>query len=298
MLNSELFQDWFFRYQHLLKKRYTKNQKKRFLNSLATDLTAIRPDISLRKDKLDKDSLHLVVGDLKKAKTVVATYYDTPAIYKGDYFYFDLKKQKNATTLPIVLLGGLMLVLGILVTIFFTMPFLNQPFSWKTVLIVVAYVVYFLFFGKLTRGWPSGKTGIRNTSSVLFLLNYIQETPESQMAFVFYDNGVQGGTSVKKIIKKLNLEQQRLIVLDSIGAAGKLLRLVSKKQKVMPSEITTQQSDEVANRNEMFLVATDASATDQHLYLSKDAMNTSTLNEENFHVLKDYLRNLERSRKK
>ena len=298
MMESELFEDWVLRYGHMLKKRYSKNQKKRFLNSLAADLSALGHEVSLRKDKADKDSLHVVVGDLKKAHTVVATYYDTSAVSTEDYFYFDLEKQKKAITIPILALGGLLLVAGLLVTYFFTIPFLAQGLTWRLVLIALGYFVYFLIFGRITKGWPSGKTMIRNTSSLLLVLDYLKDVPDSSLAFVFYDNGVQGKNSVQKVANKLDLERQQLILLDSIGAEGQLLCLTNNRQKLAIPGIVSQQASELGPKTKLFLVAINRDNEAKKLFLSKEALAAKGLKEENFLLLKEYLANLERGKNK
>ena len=298
MMDSELFEDWVLRYGHMLKKRYSKNQKKRFLNSLAADLSALGHEVSLRKDKADKDSLHVVVGDLKKAHTVVATYYDTSAVTTGDYCYFDLEKQKKAITVPILALGGLLLVIGLLVTYFFTIPFLAQGLTWRLVFIALGYFIYFLIFGRITKGWPSGKTLIRNTSSLLLVLDYLKDNPDSTLAFVFYDNGVQGKTSIQKVANKLDLNRQQLILLDCIGAKGQLLCATPNRQKASLPGIVNQQVSDLGPKTKLFLVASNSDADAKKLFLSKEALAANELNEENFLLLKEYLANLERGKKK
>lgn len=294
MRDSEQFQDWVLRYGHLLKKRYTKGQKQRFLKSFLTDLTAIRQDVALRKDKADKDAMHVVVGDLKKAKTVIATYYDTPAVFKGDYYFFDVDKQKNSTTIPIIVNSVIMLAVGILLTIFFSVPlFETQGLSWKTILMFLFYFVYFLLFGRVTRGWPSKNTLIRNNSSLLFLLDYIQEHPDSRFAFVFYDNGVQGTHSIQKVVNKLDLEKQKLILLDSVGAEGELYRITPNRQKDPAPGIRNLQYSELAKNGQMFLAAAGGDQTSD-LHLSKEKLQAKQFNEANFKILSEYFSKIER----
>lgn len=298
MMDSELFEDWVLRYGHMLKKRYSKNQKKRFLSSLVADLSALGQEVSLRKDKADKDSLHVVVGNLKQARTVVATYYDTSAVATGDYCYFNLEKQKKAITIPILALGGLLLVVGLLVTYFFTIPFLAQGLTWRLVLIALGYFIYFLIFGRITKGWPSGKTMIRNTSSLLLVLDYLKDNSDSSLAFVFYDNGVQGKSSIQKVANKLDLERQQLILLDSIGAEGQLMCLTSNRQNTAIPGIIDQQASDLGPKTKLFLVATNSDSDAKKLFLSKEALAAKELKEENFLLLKEYLANLERGKKK
>ncbi len=286
MTMTERFEDWLIRYSLLYKKRYTKNQKKRFLQSFVTDLLAVRDDIAIRKDKKDKDSHYIVVGDLKKAKHVLATYYDTPAIYTGDYHYFNTDKQRKQTLNLLILLSLIVLLLGAVFTFFVGIPLLDQPFSYRTVLLIGFYFVYFYFFGRLTRGWPAKENLIRNTSSLLYLLNFLAEHPEPAFAYVFFDNGCQGDMSIQKVKNKLNLKNQRLTLLDCVGAKGELIRVAkSEGQGIIPTVI----SKELDKNCEFLLVATQT-GTFSDLAISKEALKEKELNQENYEKLNTFFK--------
>lgn len=299
MIESEQFEDWRIRYDHVHRKRYTKGQKQRFLRSFTHDLMLIRKDISLRKDKQDKNSFHIVVGDLKKAKTVIATYYDTPAIYSGDYFFFDYDRQKNAITIPIIINSIIMLLAGILLTYFFSIPlFEGYGFSWRIMLMFLVYFVFFLIFGRVTQGWPSRHTIIRNNSSVLFLLDYINAHPESDFAYVFYDNGVQGNNSIQKVANKLDVTNQQLVLLDSVGAKGFMTQVVSNKLKNKLSKSQEVLFSDLQSNIQIILVASNEENKAKKLYLRKSDLKTSDLNEENYRILTEYFSKIERGENK
>jgi hypothetical protein len=287
MTMTEQFNDWFIRYNLLYKKRYTKHQKQRFLQSFVSDLLSIRKDVEVRKDKQDKNSFHIVVGDLKKAKHVIATYYDTPAIYQGDYYVFSVEKQKKQTTNTLMGLSLIMLILGILFTYFIGIPvFEKGGISYQTFLLVLFYFVFFYIFGQVTRGWPEKNNLIRNTSSLLYMLNFIKENSDPTLAFVFYDHGCQGDTSTKKVRKKLNLNSQRLTILDSVGAEGELVRVARNDDK--KAKMPTIIAKEWDANFEYLTVMTHSTKVWKELVLKKQTLKEKELNYENYQNLDDF----------
>lgn len=287
MATTEQFNDWLIRYSLLYKKRYTKRQKQRFAQSFVTDLMNIRKDVEIRKDKQEKESLYIVVGDLKKAKHVIATYYDTPAVYQGDYPFFHVEKQQKQTTNRIIWTALTLLILGTLFTYFVGMPLFEQGgISYSTILLVVAYFVFFYIFGKATRGWPEKANLVRNTSSLLYLLKFIEENSDASKAYIFYDYGCQGTSSLQKVRSKLNLSKQRLTILDSIGAKGELLRVASSQQKA--TNIPTILSSEIETNCEYLLAVTKQSEEVNELSLDKKTLKSKEINQENYRQLDKY----------
>lgn len=294
MVDVEQFNDWVVRYNHLFKARYTKKQKKKFLQSFLTDLTAIRDDVELRGDKQDKNSYHVVVGNLEKARYVLATYYDTPAVYHGTYKFFDTKSQRQKTMIPIAFFATLMLIIGIILTYYVSIPIFNNVFSFKTVLLVLFYVVYFWIFGKITRGWPEKNNTVRNNSSILFLLQYIADNPESKFAFVFYDNGCQGDKSVQKILGKLNKKRQSLYVLDSIGGTSNLLVATNKENKIHQGYFMEKINGGLEPSCKVLLTSTNDSKEIKQLFLNKETLNAKKINKENFSKLDLFFKKIEK----
>lgn len=294
MANNEQFNDWVVRYEHLFKLRYTKKQKKNFLQSFLTDLTAIRDDVEVRGDKNDSDSYHVVVGNLETAHYVLATYYDTPAIYFGDYNFFDSKGQQKKTLHLIIFLAVLMLILGIILTYYVSIPILNnQGISIVSVILILLYFIYFWLFGKITRGWPERNNTIRNNSSILYLLQYIAKNNKSKFAFIFYDNGCQGDKSVQKILKKINGKKQILMVLDSIGGE-KNLTVITNKQQQKTSHGLAETIDEHLVSNCKFLITPTNDSKEVHkLFLAKSTLKSKKINEENFTKLDTFFNQIE-----
>lgn len=294
MVNKEQFNDWIVRYNHLFKSRYTKKQKKKFLQSFLTDLTAIRDDVELRGDKQDKNSYHIVVGNLEKARYVLATYYDTPAVYYGVYNFFDAKSQRKKTTYPIAFFAILMLILGIVLTYYVSIPVFNSAFSFKTVLLVLFYIIYFWIFGKVTRGWPEKNNTIRNNSSILFLLQYIADHPQSKFAFVFYDNGCQGDKSVQKILAKLNKNRQTLYVLDAIGGTDNLSVVTNKEKQLHQTHFAEKIDGSLEANCKFLLTSTNNSEEIRRLFLSKETLKSKKINKANFTKLDTFFKQVER----
>lgn len=296
MENNEQFSDWLIRYDHFFSVRYTKKQKQKFLQSFLTDLTHIRKDVELRGDKEDKYSYHAVVGDLNKAKYVIATYYDTPAVYQGSYHYFDTDDQRKKTIRPLLVYAIALLLIGGLFTYFISIPFLkNDLLSFKTLLFVIGYFIYFKVLGKASQGWPNRKNLIRNNSSLLLLLSYIaNKKSDSKFAFVFFDNGSQGEHSIHKVLNKLNSKKQSLLILDSVGSGGQLA-LVSKQKFNGLDQDWLQLTDQSIPANCYYIITTDDQGPQfSEVELSKDALKAKDLNQENLTKVNRFLERLER----
>lgn len=293
MVNVEQFNDWVVRYNHLFKTRYTKKQKKKFLQSFLTDLTAIQDDVELRGDKEDKDSYHVVVGNLEKARYVLATYYDTPAVYHGDYKIFDTKNQRKKTMYPIAFFASFMLIIGIILTYYVSIPIFNNEFSFKTVLLVLFYVVYFWIFGKVTRGWPEKRNAIRNNSSILFLLQYIAEHPKSNFAFVFYDNGCQGDKSIEKVLGKLNKNRQTLYVLDSIDGTDNLSVVTNHEKQIHQKHFVERVDSSLRGNCKFLFTSTNNSEEINRLFLNKKTLKAKKIDKKNFTRLDTFFRQIE-----
>lgn len=64
--------------------------------------------------------------------------------------------------------------------------------SVQTGITVLAFGSYFFLLGKAARGWPSRQTFIRNTSSILTMLEMIRTIDDPSVAYAFVDEGCYG----------------------------------------------------------------------------------------------------------
>lgn len=283
MDQNETFKDWMVRYQHLLKKRHSKKQKERFLNALLIDLSRIRKDIQVVEARVGKKqpvvSRNVYVGNVKKAKTIVATYYDTPSSYFGPYHFFDVDAQRQRTLLYNIVFSVILFVIGVLFTWQVVPPVLANysGLSWPLALIVIFYFGLLYLLGYFSKGRPNKNNLIRNTSSVLLLLQLITKTRSKNIAFAFVDNGCTNENGLQ-ILKAKKARHAQLFYLDSVGAEADL--------HVFSDDLSEITENKAKHEEFVRIIAGDFSG--KHWLLSKEKLQAKTLNEENMKKLLEY----------
>ncbi|MGK0606445.1 hypothetical protein [Enterococcus gilvus] len=225
MEQTEIFNDWLFRYQYVYRLRRTEKSKKRFLSALVTDIAKMREDIRVIEYDQQKKyaSRNVYVGDVEKAERVICTFYDTPPESFGSYQLFDRKDQAKKTTTYILVSTILAILLGIIGTLIYMglSPHSFQLNSLGTLMIVAAYGAYFVLLGKVTKGLSKRKTLVRNTSSILAMLKMIADERQEKVAYAFLDEGSYGSKGLDELQKQVS-RQCQIYYLDSVGASAPL----------------------------------------------------------------------------
>lgn len=196
MAQTENFKDWLFRYQYLYGIRRSDKSKKRFIGALVADLAAMgaAPQVIEYDQQKKSAARNVYVGDLKRAKKVICTYYDTPPVSIGDYVYFDRKQQSRQTILAIlagslaVLLAGAAGLAWLMGNDWFALDF-GRPLTYVGIALVL---VFFLVLGRVAKGLSNRRNLVRNTGSVLLLLAMIEAAQDPQVAYAFIDEGTYG----------------------------------------------------------------------------------------------------------
>lgn len=301
MNSDEQLKDWYIRYNMILKKRYTKKQKKRFLQSFSADIASMRSDTKLDTFKIRKNDseeyTNFYVGDIEKARTIFCTYYDTPAVHSNSYVFFDKEQQQKNTIKFIIFSSSLYLLLGLIFTWFLAIPVLQQNNLWSFPFIasILFYIVYFYFFRKFTTGWPARKNLVRNTSSVLLLLQTIQSCKQKNIAYAFLDAGCKNDAGLKRLLK-ISKEKGNIYVLDSIGSNQELFQ-ISKNSVVNfedTVEITARPNKELDNRLTYLISARQKNGKFQ---LNKEDLKQTTLGISNMSSLSGYIERIVRGNK-
>ncbi|MDD7794848.1 hypothetical protein [Clostridium sp. 'White wine YQ'] len=280
---DDIFNDRLARYSFMYRSRNSNNEKTRFLKALVTDISQVRKDISVieyRNQKKDS-ARNVYVGDIEKADQIVCTYYDTPPAHLGDYVLFDRKKQEKQTTKASIYASLIWALLGILGTLLY-MKLVSAPFvlfSVQTVCLALIYGGYFIILSKLSKGTWNRKNLIRNTSSILCLLQMLTENQkQKKVAYAFIDEGCYGERGLDVLISSVK-KNAKVYYLDSIGAdatlnvmgpqfkeelaESKKLRYVSPKDKIN------------------YLFSADMNQNNE-FYLDKSKLNKKNLNYNHF----------------
>lgn len=286
---DELFKDRLARYSFLFAKRNTVKEKDRFLKALITDIQQERNDIQVIEfNKTKKSSAHNVyVGNVRTASHIIGTYFDTPLSYSSDYVYFDREDQRKKTLRSIVTATLLWLVAGLVFTlVYIQVTHVTLDFhSLATWILMLFSIVYFTFFAKITKGNWNRKTLVRNTSSIVSLLQMISN-PDKNIAYVFLDEGCYGDGGLQELKKKTKRNAE-IYLLDSIGGHGELIvqgkafsKLKSNQEKVH----TLKQRDDIN-----YIYAFDKQVNGKYA-LSQSAIRSKELNYENFKIVQNVLK--------
>ncbi|WP_025730438.1 hypothetical protein [Atopobacter phocae] len=226
-IKHEEWTDRQFRYQYILGQRHSQKQKRRFIKSLISDiLPHIQEDdlkIIVEKYKGIETGTNVYIGNLKTAQKVICTYYDTPSFKIGKYYPFNSNLERKKVIEWNIIISSLVICLGLMMT-YFLFNVCHFKFSLGNVsswLVILIYLLYFMVLKKSSLGTYNPYTLIRNTSSLLTMLEMINKHSIEKIAFVFLDNGIYGKRKFSEIQKQMKTGCD-LYYLDSIGSNGPL----------------------------------------------------------------------------
>lgn len=88
------YEDWIIRYGAVIRKRFTRNEKLKFLYGISKEFNNMGYVVDVKEAKIGRDTnYNLYVGNINKAKYIVAAYYDTPPSTFGILPYKLLMKR-------------------------------------------------------------------------------------------------------------------------------------------------------------------------------------------------------------
>lgn len=291
MNRDELLKDWYIRYHLILGKRYTRKQKSRFLQSVSADINQFRTDIELDSFKLDEQDKqeyrNLYIGDIKTADKVICTYYDTPAIQLDSYHFFDLVHRKRVTMKWIGLLSLLFILLGLVYTLYIGIPAFQADGLWSlpSILSVLFYIVYFYLLNKITRGWPNKKNLVRNTSSILLILNLMHSFKEKKVTYALLDAGCTNIAGLNQVMERTDAA---IYMLDSIGSSQPLYQ-AAKNPKLFIKEDSVKQVQSSSEENNQLLYLISAKENQGSFILPRENLREDKLNESNMNTAYNFL---------
>jgi hypothetical protein len=280
---DDIFNDRLARYSFMYRSRNSNKEKTRFLKALVTDISQVRKDISvIEYNNQKKDNAQNVyVGDIKKADQIVCTYYDTPPAYLGDYILFDRKRQEKQTTKAAICTSLIWVFLGILGTLLY-MKLVSAPFvlfSVQTLCIALIYGVYFIILSKLAKGTWNRKNLIRNTSSVLCLLQMLTENQnQKKVAYAFIDEGCYGERGLDVLLSSVK-KNAKVYYLDSIGADATLNVMGSQFKEELAESKKIRYVPPKDQINYLFCADMNQN---KEFFLDKSKLNKKNLNYDSF----------------
>ncbi|RLK63488.1 hypothetical protein D3H64_04455 [Atopobacter sp. AH10] len=280
-----VWKDWLVRYHGLLSIRYSKKQMERAIHSLVKDISQYRQDVRVKAFSRGSTDLgqFILVGKVDQADRIICSYYDTPMRHFGSYVFFDHQGQQKKTLALTCLSSALVFLLGMpLILAYRHLLSHGTQAYWTNLLLILMAFLYFFTLGKVAKGLPRKKNGVRNTSSLLAMLRLIATDQSRDKAYIFFPNGSYGDYSLK-VIEGLIKEKAELICLDSIGS-GQNLYFFSKKSYPRGKNI------EVVPTKERISYLISARSTEGKFYLRPEDLNDVMVNEERIHTVCDFLR--------
>jgi len=287
---DNIFNDRLARYSFMYRSRNSNKEKTRFLKALVTDISQVRKDISVIEyiNQKKYSARNVYVGDIEKADQIICTYYDTPPAYFGNYVLFDRKKQEKETTKAALCTSIIWILLGIIGTLLY-MKFVSAPFvlfSLQTLALGLIYGGYFIILSKLSRGMWNRKNLIRNTSSVLCLLQMLTENKnQKKVAYAFIDEGCYGERGLDVLMSSVK-NNAKVYYLDSIGADAPLnvMGQQFKKEVVESKKILYVSPKDKIN----YLFCAEMNQN-KEFYLDKSKLNKKNLNYDHFNQITELL---------
>lgn len=294
MEQDEQLEDWYVRYHSIFGKRYTRKRKDRFLESLSADIRQFRSDVELDTFKLNEKDIveykNLYVGDIKKANTIICTYYDTPAAHLGPYQFFNVENRAKNTMMFIFISSALYIIFGLFFTWKVAVPVFqtNTLVSILSLLCILFYVLYFYFLKSVARGWPNKHNLIRNTSSVLAQLYCTKQFKNKKLAFAFLDAGCTNNAGLEKVMGQSDAV---ICMLDSIGSEKDLYQVMSnRKLAISSNSVEAVVTTDITNDRLLYVIS--GSKEKDHFILSKKELQQNQLSDTNMNEVLHFLEQL------
>lgn len=279
MDRQELFNDRLLRYDTMVKVRRSEKQKNNFIGLVLQEIMSFRDDVLVSefKDNTGKIGKNVYIGDIDNAKTIVATYYDTPLQFVSNY-YFDDKNQNRKNTLnKIWIESGLYITSGI--ALFFGIQWFLKGMSqqWYWSIMALFTFVYFVLFKRIVNGRDESNNFVRNTSTIVQMIDMMQFTTNKNTAYAFVDYGSNNELGLHALLAKNS--NAMIVYLDSVNTNKGLLRKSSRHWEHLNSE-------EVFNKEGVTRVVSGEIDNRQRAFLNKDSLKSHKTNENNFEIIK------------
>ena len=206
-----------------LGRRYTQKQKQYFYEELCKRFRKLDYKIDLQSEASRFNSVNnIIIGDIKKAKTVIAAAYDTPSkikFYSVDYYPFNAKKNIQTEVFYSIFQ---MLVSSLL---FLALYFLLRNWFDYRLLVKIATgfltVVGLLFTYWLMRTTVNPVNFNRNSAALAIIDVLARKHKAHEVAFVLLDMTVNSYKGLR-LASEL-FPRKRVILLDSLAHGERLV---------------------------------------------------------------------------
>ncbi len=217
------YEEWIIRYGAIARKRFKKNEKLKFLTGISQEFSDMGYRVDVKAAKVGHETnYNLYVGNLEKAKYIVAANYDTPPSTYGilPYKLFDEKNRTLAVVISSILPMILLIALGgIFISKLAAPVWSDGAFGLLDVLYTIILLSIFAIMYHIRGGIGSQTNFLRNTSSIIAMLSFASDLSQNQrknIAFVLTDYGCINNIG-DKLLSKAKTDKSTVIHLDCIG---------------------------------------------------------------------------------
>ncbi|MFL2098502.1 hypothetical protein ACEN4B_08840 [Marinilactibacillus psychrotolerans] len=287
MESEELQKDWFIRYNYILGTRQTDKQKGKFIDSILFDLEKLGKKAYVHPFGQNNYGKNIYVGNVKKAKKIICTYYDTPISQHKSYHLNKYELNKKNTVKSIAIQSIIFLGIGLLFTLFVGIP-IYQVYNFvslPSILTTFFYAFYFIILKKISTGWPEKNNSVRNTSSLLLLLQFMNQYHTKGTAFALLDSGTYNQAGLDELIQDC---QGEIYLLDSVGADQPMYQISENKQLFVLDSPVIQVEKKITDFKNV-LTLTSMGKNDQSFQLERDSLKQKEINETNMNMAFEFL---------
>jgi len=212
-------------------KRSSKNQKIRFLTVLMQNFEELGfRQTEIFKQKFQKKTSYIsLVGDLDKADHLFITHYDTPVydFTRSEYEPFNDDQLSKRNTVNYIVPMLLTIAVLFLVAYFGLIPnFQDNQFTFMDILMFLIVILLVIFMTQIAKssGLSKRENLIRNTSSVVAMLEFAKKLPKNKkkkVAFAFVDHGSTDNLGYYFLKEYLTDNHfKTTTILDSVGSGN------------------------------------------------------------------------------
>ncbi|MFO8068838.1 MAG: hypothetical protein R6U02_02480 [Alkalibacterium sp.] len=290
MNRDELLKDWYVRYNFILGARRTAKQKERFLKSMLYDLNVMDRKAKLHEFGSNNQGKNIYIGNIKNAKKVICTYYDTPIFQHDSYHLADYELNKKNTLKTMVLHSTIFLIIGLAFTFLIGIPIYqaNELLSLPSILVSLFLMIYFIILKKISTGLSSKLNLVRNTSSLLLMLQFMSKHRDKDTAFAFLDAGTYNHAGLNELRENC---RGKIYLLDSVGA-DKPLYQISDNERMFVAESRVEQVKQNLFDHSDILILTSMEKINQSFQLDKRSLKKKNVDEHNMNATFDFLEKL------
>ncbi len=248
-MSDKTYRDRILSYALIAHRRFYKKEKIKVLNLANQEFKAMGYATALLyPDHAKGEAVNLLIGDVRQARTIVVSAYDTPIKSFGLFPYepFDIKNYKrkylSSVLIPLLIIC---LICFVFSTVFMRFDLFTEGLTVPNFIVLLFYLLGIATIIHYSKGIPNAKNFNRNSSGVIALFELaerLSNQPDASVAFVLTDHGSSnhlGDIMLKEYLGVQETASKTFLVLDTIGMGDTIGINYSPPCKTLISQITS-----------------------------------------------------------